>query len=57
MDNPVQVVRATGRIGIVDVHVPEDPGATNERAKEGRIAFDYGAMSTKGVTPAGVGAR
>jgi glutathione-independent formaldehyde dehydrogenase len=48
LDNLVQVVRTAGAIGVVGVYVPEDPGATDERAKDGRIGFDYGTFFTKG---------
>ena len=41
-------VRTTGGIGVVGVYVPEDPGASDEGAKEGRIGFDYGTFFTKG---------
>jgi glutathione-independent formaldehyde dehydrogenase len=50
LDKLIEVVRATGRIGVVGVYVPEDPGATTDLAKEGRVAFDYGTMWTKGIT-------
>ncbi|MFE4197061.1 glutathione-independent formaldehyde dehydrogenase [Paenarthrobacter sp. NPDC056912] len=53
LDNLVKVVRATGHIGVVGVYVPEDPGATTELAKEGRYAFNYGEMFTKGISLAG----
>jgi glutathione-independent formaldehyde dehydrogenase len=49
MDNLVSVVRATGVIGVVGVYVPEDPGATSEGAKEGRIGFNFGQMFAKGL--------
>ena len=48
LDNLIQVVRFAGSIGVVGVYVPEDPGAANEQAAEGRIAFDYGTLFTKG---------
>ncbi|TQN44333.1 glutathione-independent formaldehyde dehydrogenase [Blastococcus colisei] len=48
LDNLVQVVRATGGIGVVGVYVPQDPGANSELAKEGRIPFQYGQFFTKG---------
>jgi glutathione-independent formaldehyde dehydrogenase len=48
LDNLVKSVRIPGRIGVVGVHVPEDPGAANENAAEGRVAFDYGTFITKG---------
>jgi glutathione-independent formaldehyde dehydrogenase len=49
LDNLVAVVRATGRIGVLGVYVPEDPGAATEDAKQGRIAFDYGTVFDKGI--------
>jgi threonine dehydrogenase-like Zn-dependent dehydrogenase len=41
-------VRATGGIGVVGVFVPRDPGARDPLAREGRIAFDYGLLWSKG---------
>jgi len=48
LDNLVKSVRTTGGIGVVGVYVPEDPGAADEGAKEGRIGFGYGTFFTKG---------
>jgi len=48
LDNLVKVVRTTGAIGVVGVYMPQDPGAANELAKDGRVAFDYGTFFTKG---------
>lgn len=48
LDNLVSVVRATGGIGVVGVYMPEDPGAADEGAKQGRIGFDFGTLFTKG---------
>lgn len=53
LDNLVKVVRATGHIGVVGVYVPEDPGASSDLAKEGRIPFNYGEAFTKGISIAG----
>ncbi len=44
----VQAVRSTGRIGVVGVFVPEDPSATDELAKKGQFAFDFGTFFFKG---------
>ena len=46
----VQVVRATGKIGVVGVYVPSDEGAATENAKQGRYDFDYGTAFTKDIT-------
>ncbi|WP_258725282.1 glutathione-independent formaldehyde dehydrogenase [Cellulomonas sp. NS3] len=48
LDNLVQTVRTTGGIGVVGVYVPEDPGAQDEGAQQGRVGFDYGTFFTKG---------
>jgi glutathione-independent formaldehyde dehydrogenase len=48
LDNLVKVVRTTGAIGVVGVYMPQDPGAVNELAQQGRVAFDYGTFFTKG---------
>jgi glutathione-independent formaldehyde dehydrogenase len=48
LDNLVSVVRSAGGIGVVGVYMPQDPGATSEEAKQGRIGFDYGSMFMKG---------
>jgi len=41
-------VRSTGRIGVIGVYLPKDPGAATEEAKEGKIAFDFGRLFQKG---------
>ena len=48
LDNLVDSVRTTGGIGVVGVYVPQDPGAADDRAKEGRIGWRYGQFFTKG---------
>jgi glutathione-independent formaldehyde dehydrogenase len=50
LDNLVNVVRATGSIGVVGVYEPEDPGASTDEAKEGRYGFDFGTAFTKGIS-------
>lgn len=50
LDSLVQVVKATGGIGVVGVYLPQDPGAVSEQAGEGRVAFDYGTHWFKGQT-------
>jgi glutathione-independent formaldehyde dehydrogenase len=48
MNNLVEAVKPTGGIGVVGVFLPEDPGAKDELAKEGKLAFDYGKLWFKG---------
>ncbi|MET0983477.1 MAG: glutathione-independent formaldehyde dehydrogenase [Telluria sp.] len=48
MNNLVQAVKPTGGIGVVGVFVPQDPGAHDKLAKEGKLAFDFGQFWFKG---------
>ena len=48
MNNLVKTVKATGGIGVVGVFLPEDPGAKDKLAKEGKLAFDFGQFWIKG---------
>lgn len=48
LNNLVQSVRFTGKIGVVGVFVPEDPGARDDMARHGKVAFDYGRFWFKG---------
>lgn len=48
MNDLVAAVRATGRIGVVGVFVPEDPRSPDELMRKGQIAFDFGQFFTKG---------
>lgn len=48
MNDLVRSVRATGGIGVVGVFIPEDPGAADALAKEGKLAFDFGQFWFKG---------
>ncbi|MCW2506554.1 MAG: fdhA [Actinomycetia bacterium] len=46
----VKAVRFTGRIGVVGVFAPKDPGGPDEFAKQGEVVFDYGLHWFKGQT-------
>jgi threonine dehydrogenase-like Zn-dependent dehydrogenase len=48
INNLIQAVRPTGRIGVIGVFVPEDPNASDNLAKEGKFAFDFGTFFFKG---------
>ncbi len=48
LDNLVQTVKSAGAIGVVGVYMPQDEGARDEGAKQGRIGWDYGTFFTKG---------
>ena len=49
MNSLVDAVKATGTIGVVGVFIPQDPGAQDELAKKGQIAFDFGKFWFKGM--------
>jgi glutathione-independent formaldehyde dehydrogenase len=48
MNNLVKTVKATGRIGVVGVFIPQDPNAEDKLARKGQLAFDFGALWLKG---------
>lgn len=48
MNSLVDSVKATGKIGVVGVFIPQDPGASDAMAKKGQIAFDFGKFWFKG---------
>jgi glutathione-independent formaldehyde dehydrogenase len=48
LNDLVRSVRFTGSIGVVGVYVPADPGAHDELAKRGEVAFDLGLFWFKG---------
>ena len=48
MNSLVDAVKATGTIGVVGVFIPQDPGAGDELAKKGQLAFDFGKFWFKG---------
>lgn len=48
MNNLVQSVKFTRGIGVVGVFTPQDPGASDDLAKKGEIAFDWGMCWFKG---------
>jgi threonine dehydrogenase-like Zn-dependent dehydrogenase len=50
MNNLVESVRPTGRIGVVGVFPSEDPKSRDSLAKKGQIAFDIGKFFEKGLT-------
>lgn len=48
MNSLVDAVKATGNLGIIGVFVPKDPGAEDDLAKKGQLAFDFGKFWFKG---------
>jgi glutathione-independent formaldehyde dehydrogenase len=48
MNQLVASVKATGGIGVVGVFLPQDDGAQDDLAKEGRLEFDFGQFWFKG---------
>ncbi len=52
MNELVLAVKATGKIGVVGVFVPEDPKSKEPLQKEGHMAFDFGNFWMKGQSMA-----
>ncbi|WP_263382756.1 glutathione-independent formaldehyde dehydrogenase [Granulicella arctica] len=48
MNSLVDAVKATGSIGVIGVFIPQDPGASDDLAKKGQLAFDFGKFWFKG---------
>lgn len=48
LNSLVEIVRATGRIGVVGLYVPHDPGAANEHTAKGELLFRVGKFFEKG---------
>jgi glutathione-independent formaldehyde dehydrogenase len=46
----IYTTRATGRLGVVGLYVPEDPGAPTEEAAEGRLLIEIGKFFEKGLS-------
>ncbi|MCL9817174.1 glutathione-independent formaldehyde dehydrogenase [Natronocalculus amylovorans] len=44
----IQTVRPTGRLGIPGLYVPSDPGAPDEMSAQGRLGIDFGKLFEKG---------
>ncbi|MFC7115018.1 glutathione-independent formaldehyde dehydrogenase [Natronoarchaeum sp. GCM10025703] len=45
----IKVVRPTGQLGVPGLYVPEDPGAPDEMAAQGRLGIDFGKFFEKGL--------
>ena len=48
LNNLVNTVRPTGRIGTVGLYLPSDPGAPTEEAAQGRLLFEMGTFFERG---------
>lgn len=48
LDQLVDAVRHTGRLGVVGLYLPQDPGAPDENAANGRLLFNIGRFFEKG---------
>jgi len=49
INNLIRVVRPTGQLGIPGLYVPEDPGAPDDMAAQGRLGIDFGKFFEKGL--------
>ncbi|WP_034268279.1 glutathione-independent formaldehyde dehydrogenase [Haloechinothrix halophila] len=50
LNNLIATVRPTGRLGVVGLYLPEDPGAPSEEAAKGRLLIDIGTYFDKGLS-------
>ena len=46
----IEIVNVTGHIGLVGVYFPEDPGAPDEKARNGILEIQWGKFFDKGLT-------
>lgn len=46
----VETVRPTGRLGVPGLYLPADPGAPDENSRHGKLLFAIGRMFEKGLT-------
>jgi glutathione-independent formaldehyde dehydrogenase len=49
LDALIQIVNATGMVGIPGLYVPSDPGGVDPHAKEGRLLLPFGKLWEKGL--------
>lgn len=49
MNQLIETVRATGKIGTVGLYLPSDPGAPSEEAAEGKLLVNLGKFFEKGI--------
>jgi len=49
LDDLVEVVNPTGKIGMVGVYMPQDPNGVDEHAKKGEFLIPWGSIFNKGL--------
>jgi glutathione-independent formaldehyde dehydrogenase len=49
LNSLVEMVRATGRIGVIGLYLPKDPGAPDEHSANGELLFKVGKFFEKGL--------
>jgi glutathione-independent formaldehyde dehydrogenase len=50
LENLVEVINPTGRLGIVGVYLPQDPGGKDKDAKKGQYVLPWGNVFDKGIS-------
>lgn len=50
LENALRVVNSTGSIGIIGVYIAPDPGAENEKAKQGIFSFPIAEVFRKALS-------
>lgn len=50
LEDLIRVVNPTGRLGIVGLYLPYDPGGANPHAKKGEVQLSFGKLWEKGIS-------
>jgi glutathione-independent formaldehyde dehydrogenase len=50
LENLVEVINPTGKLGIVGVYLPQDPGGKDKAAKKGQYVLPWGEVFDKGIS-------
>jgi glutathione-independent formaldehyde dehydrogenase len=50
LEDLIKVTNATGKLGVVGVYLPQDPGATDPHAQQGVFEMPLGQIFNKGLT-------
>jgi glutathione-independent formaldehyde dehydrogenase len=50
INDMIRITKATGKLGIPGLYVPDDPGGADESVKKGRLGIDFGKLFEKGLS-------
>jgi glutathione-independent formaldehyde dehydrogenase len=46
----VRILNATGKLGVIGVYMPQDPGAPSDQEKHGMLTLPFGELWSKGIS-------